>query len=224
MPSEAAASGCPFSACSSCSPPPGEAVDPRNMMPVFPQTPAAAQSTGLSKERATSSIPMADEPRNWMYPSPQQFYHALLRKNKGAEADAMDAVVHVHNVTNERTWNLILDWERMHQHRCPTPSLLRFVGRQSDLSFGAWVSSYRMAPFDRHDWFVDRCGLKTVRYVIDYYDDPHSGADDGCDISIVARPAVDSLGALIDRLRRPGWQAKRMWAAVRGGGSGDGQP
>jgi hypothetical protein len=31
-----------------------------------------------------------------------------------------------------------------------------------------WVG--RPLPFDRHDWYVDRCG-KEVRYVIDFYFD-----------------------------------------------------
>lgn len=197
-----------------------EVLDPRNMMPVLPQTPAAQQSMVLSKERAVSSIPKADEKANWVYPSPQQFYHALLRKNKEADADAMDAVVHVHNVTNERTWNMILDWEKLHERSCPTPSLLRFVGRSEDLSWGAsWSKrlSYRGVPFDRHDWFVDRCGQKVVRYVIDYYDDPRSGEDD-LQITIDARPAFDSVGAAIDRFRRPMWQVSRMWTALFGNG------
>ena len=31
-------------------------------------------------------------------------------------------------------------------------------------------------PFDRHDWFVDRCGQE-VRYVIDFYfDDDKAGS------------------------------------------------
>ncbi len=31
-------------------------------------------------------------------------------------------------------------------------------------------------PFDRHDWFVDRCG-EEVRYVIDFYfDDDKAGS------------------------------------------------
>ena len=33
----------------------------------------------------------------------------------------------------------------------------------------------REAPFDRHDWIVDRCG-REVRYVIDFYaHDPGNG-------------------------------------------------
>jgi cytochrome c heme-lyase len=194
-------------------------MDPRNMMPVLPQTPAEQQNVDLSKQRATSSIPKTGEECNWVYPSPQQFYHALLRKNKDVDADAMEDVVHVHNVTNERTWEKVMDWERLHEKTCPTPSLIRFVGRSKDLSWGAWWSSslsYRGAPFDRHDWFVDRCGQKTVRYVIDYYDDPR--ARNKMQITIEARPGVDSLGDAVDRLRRPVWQAQRMWASLFGSG------
>ena len=71
------------------------------MMPVFPQTPAQSQAMDLPKEREVSSIPKTDASGNWVYPSPQQFYHAMLRKNKEVDAGAMDAVVNVHNVTNE---------------------------------------------------------------------------------------------------------------------------
>eukprot|EP00405_Crypthecodinium_cohnii_P003563 CAMPEP_0194748906 /NCGR_PEP_ID=MMETSP0323_2-20130528/3089_1 /TAXON_ID=2866 ORGANISM="Crypthecodinium cohnii, Strain Seligo" /NCGR_SAMPLE_ID=MMETSP0323_2 /ASSEMBLY_ACC=CAM_ASM_000346 /LENGTH=239 /DNA_ID=CAMNT_0039663571 /DNA_START=83 /DNA_END=799 /DNA_ORIENTATION=- len=188
-------------------------IDPRNMMPVFSQEAASGQSTPLSKDREVSSIPKADEAGNWVYPSSQQFYHALLRRNKEADADAMDAVVFAHNVTNEKTWKKIMEWEKFHERVCPTPKLLRFVGRSEELSHGAWLTSkvsYMGKPFDRHDWFVDRCGQKTVRYVIDYYDDPCS-KEDGLEITIDARPAFDSFGAVVDRIRRPGYQAKRVW-------------
>jgi len=191
------------------------------MMPVMPQTPAAGQVCPLSKDREVSSIPKADEEANWVYPSPQQFYNALLRKNKEAEAEAMGAVVHVHNVTNERTWQRVMDWERLHAASCATPKLLRFVGRSGDLSWGARWSralSYRGEPFDRHDWFVDRCGQKVVRYVIDYYDDPRACDSDDMQITVEVRPALDSLGAVVDRLRRPSWQVRRVWAALFGGG------
>lgn len=203
----------------------GEVLNPRNMMPEMPQTPAATQSMDLKKDREVSSIPKTGEAGNWVYPSPQQFYHALLRKNKEAEAEAMDDVVYGHNVTNERSWKAVLDWEKLHSKSCPTPSLLRFVGRQKDLSWGGWWSkqlSYRGVPFDRHDWFVDRCGQRTVRYVIDYYDDIKAGDAEDLQITVEARPAIDTTGDFLDRLRRPGWQLKRMWTAFFGGG-GKGQ-
>lgn len=53
-------------------------------------------------------------------------------------------------------------------------------------------------PFDRHDWYVDRCG-KSVRYVIDYYDDPSQ--NDDLQVKIDARPALDSFQAVRDRVR-----------------------
>lgn len=35
-------------------------------------------------------------------------------------------------------------------------------------------------PFDRHDWYVDRCGTE-VRYVIDFYfDDDKAGTPEVC--------------------------------------------
>eukprot|EP00438_Fugacium_kawagutii_P015160 Skav227585 [mRNA] locus=scaffold1141:76844:81220:+ [translate_table: standard] len=74
--------GCPMRSTNS------EVLNPRNMMPEMPQTPAASQSMDLKKDREVSSIPKTGEAGNWVYPSSQQFYHALLRKNKEAEAEA----------------------------------------------------------------------------------------------------------------------------------------
>jgi len=216
-PPEPPAGGCPFKASSSSSTTSGEALDPRNMMPRISQNTAPGQRSDLSKFREVSTIPMADEDGNWVYPSSQQFYNALLRKDKEAEAETMDAVVFAHNVTNERTWQKIMEWEAPYARWCPAPKLVRFVGRPQDVSFGAWWAtrlSYRGAPFDRHDWFVDRCGYKQVRYVIDYYDDPRAG--DELEIAIDARPGVDSGGAVWERLRRPFWQVKRMTSALFG--------
>lgn len=202
-----------------------EALNPLNMMPEMSQSAAPHQGMDLSKDREVSKIPRSDADGNWVYPSPQQFYNALLRKNKEAEADSMDAVVRVHNVTNEKTWDKILEWEKMHEKTCATPTLARFVGKCEDPSWGAWWSnrlSYRGLPFDRHDWFVDRCGQRTVRYVIDYYDDPKARND--MQITIEARPAFDTVGDAWDRLRRPQWQVRRLWSALTGRGMSEWGP
>lgn len=98
----------------------------------------------------------------------------MSEEDKLEEDNTMNAIIYAHNITNERTWTEILEWEAMHYAKCNKPSLLRFVGRSEDLSPRAYVSKLfykRGAPFDRHDWVVDRCGLEQVRYVIDYYDD-----------------------------------------------------
>lgn len=40
-------------------------------------------------------------------------------------------------------------------------------------------------PFDRHDWYVDRCGTE-VRYVIDFYfDDDKAGTPEVCILAVL---------------------------------------
>ena len=48
------------------------------------------------------------------------------------------------------------------------------------------------APFDRHDWVVDRCGTR-LRYVIDFYTG-HTGGPQSNNLSFYldVRPALDS--------------------------------
>lgn len=69
------------------------------------------------------------------------------------------------------------------------------------------IFSYQL-PFDRHDWVVDRCGQKEVRYIIDYYDggrvDPASKIFTELDV----RPAMDNLGSIWDRMVVFYWRVK----------------
>ena len=156
----------------------------------------------------------------WTYPSPQMFFNALRRKGKGAdvsEAD-MESVVSAHNAMNEATWRRVRAWERaLHAEEsapCGGPRLARFLGRPHDLSPAAraeyWLSSLSSLspssggraprlPFDRHDWFVDRCG-REVRYVIDFYfDEAVAGTPRAFDLRV--RPALDSPSAALDRVK-----------------------
>lgn len=109
-----------------------------------------------------------------MYPSEQMFYNSLKRKGKGSDVKPEDVqlMVAIHNNMNEKTWRELLMWERFHCKKCDDPRLLRFLGRPDDLSPKARMKTWmgHDAPFDRHDWVVDRCG-KEVRYIIDYYHD-----------------------------------------------------
>ena len=175
-------------------------LNPRNMMPDnLAQTPVDDHAKSLSTERVNSSIPKSGASETWTYPSPQQFFNALKRKEKNPEVDAMSSVVYVHNFVNEATWKSVLAWEQRHADKCANPSLRRFIGRSEDLSPQATIKQWWLGrPFDRHDWFVDRCGQETVRYVIDYYDAPSA---DGLDIRIDTRPALDSFSAAWDRIR-----------------------
>lgn len=181
-------------------------LNPRNLMPDLPQTAASGQRQALSTQRETSTIPKTGESKNWEYPSPQQFFHALLRRNKEAEEEEMDAVVFVHNRVNEESWDLIMDWEREYAHQCKEPSLQRFVGNSENLSPTAWIRTKVWGDniFDRHDWYVDRCGLRSVRYVIDYYDTTGTRyADNKFNVDIHARPAIDTVQDAWDRARVP---------------------
>ena len=111
-------------------------------------------------------------------------------------------MVDIHNAVNERTWQHILHWERLHAHHCAGPTLKRFEGRPRQYSPKAmllnWVG-YKL-PFDRHDWYVDRCG-REVRYVIDFYSGAAAAGAEGTGMYLDVRPALDSFGAAVDRLR-----------------------
>lgn len=113
----------------------------------------------------------------------------------------MEAVVHAHNSMNEITWREVWTWEQLHRDECNSPALLRFLGRPDDLSPLARVRSWLGGPlpFDRHDWYVNRCGTE-VRYIIDFYfDEDKAGSPDA--FEIVVRPALDSPGAALDRVK-----------------------
>ena len=106
-----------------------------------------------------------------------------MRKNKaeGVTEGDMEHVVHAHNTLNELTWERVRGWEALHAAACPDARLLRFLGRPDELSPLARLRTALggPAPFDRHDWYVDRCG-REVRYVIDFYfDDARAGESEG---------------------------------------------
>lgn len=58
---------------------------------------------------ATGSGPESDK---WEYPSPQQFYNALVRKGWSTPEGSVETMVLIHNVLNERAWDEVIRWER----------------------------------------------------------------------------------------------------------------
>lgn len=89
----------------------GAPLNPRNQMPDLPQHAIYQnQAASLSTERITSSIPR-DKGSNWDYPSPQQFYNALVRKGWETPEEHVDTMVEIHNFLNEQAWNEVLKWE-----------------------------------------------------------------------------------------------------------------
>lgn len=123
-------------------------------------------------------------------PSPVQ--GPLMMDSLRQTPEDINAVVHIHNIINEKVWEEIKRWELiLHakdyvqrpmsnttgggaEPEFPVgsrPTLTRFVGRPGDYSPKALFNNYILGyslPFDRHDWYIDRNGI-SVRYVIDFY-------------------------------------------------------
>lgn len=193
----------------------GEDTNPLNNMPqVAEQSVWPGQDKPLQTSRVVSSIPRGDEQTpahqtglvdepTWVYPSEQQFFNAMKRKGWKPQEEDMTTVVAIHNAVNERTWAEVLRWEnKFHASECDYPKLARFQGRPTDMSPKARFMTMLgfTAPFDRHDWTVDRCG-EHVRYVIDFYRGRQVDPRIPASFHIDARPALDSTQALKDRVK-----------------------
>jgi cytochrome c heme-lyase len=155
------------------------------------------------------------------------FFNAMRRKGWTPDEADMPAVVAIHNAVNERAWAEVVAWEARAggARACGGPRLVRFEGRPRDVSPKARllnVLGYRL-PFDRHDWYVQRCG-KTVRYVIDFYNaapgaaspPPPSSSSSPLPppvaLHLDVRPALDSPGAAWERVKaQAAWVVSGRW-------------
>ncbi|XP_038049519.1 cytochrome c-type heme lyase-like [Patiria miniata] len=188
-------------------------IDPLNMMPPPNQRPAPDQPFSLSTDRQVSNIPKGNKDgEHWVYPSEQMFWNAMLRKGWRWQPDDisqgdMHNIIKIHNANNEQAWQEVLKWEALHAKECGDPKLQSFGGKYTALSprakYRMWLGYER--PFDRHDWIVDRCGKK-VRYIIDYYDSGVVDTDTYKFALLDVRPALDSPGAVWDRMKVAYWR------------------
>ncbi|GAW15928.1 hypothetical protein ANO14919_053500 [Xylariales sp. No.14919] len=134
---------------------------------------------------------------NWVYPSERMFFDAMKRKGHDPRAADMRTVVPIHNAVNERAWAEIKAWEGpwMQGSQCGGPRLHSFTGLSTQLSPKARFNTLLgyQAPFDRHDWVVDRCG-KEIEYVIDFYAgrSTSNGADGKLSFYLDVRPKLNS--------------------------------
>jgi cytochrome c heme-lyase len=87
-----------------------EMLDPRNHLPALTQERAPSQTIDLPTGRTTSSIPR-DATATWEYPSPQQFYNALVRKGWETPENEIETMVEIHNFLNEKAWDEVQKWE-----------------------------------------------------------------------------------------------------------------
>jgi len=154
----------------------------------------------LSNDRSKSNIPSSSGD-SWSFPSERQFYKAARAKGHEVLPVDMASVLAIHNAVNEQSWKEILKYEEFHREECAIPKLLFFHGRPTELSWKAWIMMKvdgRNAPFDRHEWLIDRCGTR-VKYIVDFYDGKPSDHAP-VSIHIDARPELNVSG-FVDRLR-----------------------
>ncbi|GAA5885562.1 hypothetical protein JCM6882_007472 [Rhodosporidiobolus microsporus] len=238
-------------------------VNALNNMPDLAQAPSPGQKTFLPLERTISSIPRsahgsstggacpvkhdaapeaaaapaaapaAEKEEQWEYPSPQQFYNALVRKGWETPEESVEMMVNIHNWLNEEAWAQVRRWEEKHNGG-DRSSLASFQGRPQELSpkaryhlmMGKLFPNYygHVRPFDRHDWVVHRPSpassggasymsggnaqsYTSHRYVIDYYHLPDD--EDGNPVfSLDVRPAVDDFAAVQERIGE-WWKLKK---------------
>ncbi|GAN08970.1 cytochrome c heme lyase [Mucor ambiguus] len=188
----------------------GDELNKLNMMPNLAQTPQSDQTIELPTERVISSIPKAkgDDTR-WEYPSPQQFYNALRRKGWETPEEEIETMVDIHNFLNEEAWQEVLKWESKYKCDCAEdPYLSKFQGRpQEPTPKARWHALFGAPkPFDRHDWYISRCG-QSRRYVIDYYEAPEDVP--GVPVfHLDVRPALDDAESVMVRFKEA---AKVKW-------------
>ncbi|KAI1714379.1 cytochrome c/c1 heme lyase domain-containing protein [Ditylenchus destructor] len=206
-----------------CSAKPGDEVNPLNAMEPPNQKPAPDQPFPLSTQRVKSTIPKAtsDKGETWEYPSPQMFWNAMLKKGWRWKEDAigqkdMENIIEIHNANNEKAWKEVLLWENILHPECDCPKLKSFKGDAKNISPKArlrhWLG-YEL-PFDRHDWIVDRCGKREVRYIIDYYDAGPVDSKTKLFTHLDVRPALTDAENAWDRLLVWYWRFKVDWLGL----------
>ncbi|CRK16352.1 hypothetical protein BN1723_004340 [Verticillium longisporum] len=156
---------------------------PRTANPGHAACPAPADQQQQQQRPANNEADTGADPKtgNWVYPSEKMFFDAMKRKGHDQVQGAdMKTVVPIHNAVNERAWKEIKEWERPYTEGtlCGGPKLHSFSGLSERISPKARINTLLgyTAPFDRHDWVVDRCGVE-VEYVIDFYAGRPGGKD-----------------------------------------------
>lgn len=137
------------------------------------------------------------------------FFNAMKRKKYDPKTRDMKAIIPIHNAVNERAWMEIKRWESGRgSEKCGGPKLDSFSGTATAMTPKArWNTLLGYAaPFDRHDWVVDRCGTK-IDYVIDFYSGKNEGKQGkSLNFYLDVRPKLNTLEGCKMRLARAvGW-------------------
>ncbi|KAL7793806.1 cytochrome c/c1 heme-lyase [Trichoderma ceciliae] len=146
-----------------------------------------------------------DASGNWVYPSEKMFFEAMKRKGYDAREVDMKTVVPIHNAVNERAWQQIKEWEAPYlaESKCSGPKLSSFANKSTRMTPTARINTILgyAAPFDRHDWVIDRCGTR-VDYVIDFYAGRPGGSTGGPSFYLDVRPKVNTMEGIKMRVKR----------------------
>lgn len=136
-----------------------------------------------------------DASGNWVYPSEKMFFDAMKRKGYDAREVDMRTVVPIHNAVNERAWAKIKEWEAPYliDSKCGGPKLTSFANKSERMTPTARINTILgyTAPFDRHDWVIDRCGTR-IDYVIDFYAGRPGGTAGGPSFYLDVRPKLNT--------------------------------
>lgn len=98
-------------------------TNPLNQMPDLENARQHGQTMNLPTERVQSSIPR-DSSDKWEYPSPQQFYNALVRKGWETPEEHIEVMVDIHNFLNEEAWREVQKWEKRQYEYVAGPCML----------------------------------------------------------------------------------------------------
>ncbi|KAJ4859645.1 cytochrome c/c1 heme lyase domain-containing protein [Trichoderma breve] len=182
-----------------------------NLPANHPAIPSTTSPSNLETSRVTSTIPRSftnsDEyaSGNWVYPSEKMFFEAMKRKGYDAREVDMKTVVPIHNAVNERAWQHIKEWEAPYltDSKCDGPRLSSFANKSTRMTPTARINTILgyTAPFDRHDWVIDRCGVR-VDYVIDFYAGRPGGTAGAPSFYLDVRPKLNTLEGVKMRVMR----------------------
>ena len=75
----------------------------------------AAPHPHPSKDTTAATTEDPQKTSYWVYPSQQQFYDAMKRKNYDPTEEDMAVLVPLHNIVNEMAWRKVLQWEAKYQ-------------------------------------------------------------------------------------------------------------
>ncbi|KAH6874733.1 cytochrome c/c1 heme-lyase [Thelonectria olida] len=169
-----------------------------------------ASATAAPPKPANHEMESGMDPSgNWVYPSEKMFFDAMKRKGYDARVADMKTVVPIHNAVNERAWKEIKEWEAPYltASKCDGPKLDSFANKMDRMTPTARVNTILgfTAPFDRHDWVIDRCGTK-VEYVIDFYSGRPDGKG-GPSFYLDVRPKLNTWEGVKMRAMRWAWLA-----------------